>query len=185
MKRSSGPRRSISLLVAVIAFGLTVSCTSARQPDPGPSPTPSMMPTERPMPTYATAPEPDCLAIRVDRATIKVGEVLIVTGTVGKIGGPEYYILVKDREASEFSTLAKKSFLYDDLVSNSDASRILALDSIRADSQEVVATLRGQAAGSTEVAVKASGEYYCGGDLSSASFTTAVVTESIAITVNP
>lgn len=99
------------------------------------------------------------MEISADTTTLAVGDLVTVTGQAVDIGLPYFQILLKDAGAAEFAPLAQVTY-ENKIQGSADVSQVLELVSAEGNYTQVVITLRARAAGSTEIAISATGEVH-------------------------
>lgn len=97
--------------------------------------------------------------LSADATTLAIGDLVTVTGQAVDIGLPYFQILLKDAGAAEFAPLAQVTY-ENKIQSSADVSQVLELVSAEGNYTQVVITLRARAAGSTEIAISATGEVH-------------------------
>jgi len=113
------------------------------------------------LPTKTPSVNPH-VEISANTTTLKVGELVTVTGEVVDIGLPYFMIALKDNGAAEFAQLAEVTY-ENEIKSSADVSQVLELVSAEGDYDRVVVILRAQAAGATEITIGATGEVHSSG----------------------
>ena len=153
-----------SLLGCLLIVTLLSACGAAKTPFQAPA----IAKTQNPLAT-----KPVCVKIDVANPTVKVGEVISVTGTMVNITNPNYFGLeIRDEGADDSSMLV--NVLLKPPLKAADVSRIVKMVSADYADQKAVLGLEAVQAGSTTIA-----EDFCGTPLGNG------VSSKIKITVNP
>lgn len=112
-----------------------------------------------PTPTPVVNSSDPHVEISADTTTLAVGDLITVTGQAVDIGLPYFQVSLKDSGAAEFEPLVEVTY-ENEIRGSTDVSQVLELVSAEGDYDQVVITLRARAAGSTEIAISATGEVH-------------------------
>ena len=101
------------------------------------------------------------VTIEVERATLSVGEVLVIVGRPVQIGKPFYSLSARDEGVQDEQPLA--SISYDNVIAQGAGfSQVLEFISAQADQTQVTFLLRARGVGVTTVTIHATGEISVG-----------------------
>ena len=158
---------------SILACLLTVMLLSACSPAKTPISIPVLANTKDPLETKAV-----CVNIAVSNSTVKVGEVVSVTGTLVGVVKPNYYGLeIRDDGADDSSMLV--NVLLPGPIKAADVSQIVKMASASYADGKAVLGLEARAVGATTIDFFVSAEDFCGTPLGSG------ISSKIKITVTP
>lgn len=158
-----------NLLAGLLMVMLLSACGAAKTS----LPVSSSAKTQNPLAT-----KPVCVNIDVPNPTVKVGDVISVTGTMVNVTTPTYFGLeIRDEDADDSSMMI--NVLSRPPLKAADVSQIVKMVSVDYTDQKVVLGLQAVKVGSTTIDFFLSAEDFCGTHLGNG------VSPKIKITVNP